>query len=286
MSQLPAHIKSRMAEQSSTADDIASAGNATIPRLSIKNGKFRFVIGEDESKKMNSVEVAVVGVDPQGGRMMKSYYAQAYDPANPAPPDCSSTNGMFPDAWVQNPVSDSCLKCPKNAFGTGVNAQGQATKGKACKDSKWLWVVPLEELAEESPQYYALSVPAMSLKALSAYGREVKKLGVPLHLLKTVITDDDEFDFVAIKFEQDGFLDEAQCDKSTEMNNEKPWVELIGDTSDLTNHRAHTPVAHKTAAVADQSQVQAAEKAPIEAEKPPFEADKPVKDVNTEVDNW
>jgi hypothetical protein len=235
---IPEHLRKyqEQAAQSKEADSLAASGSATIPRVSLKGSKLRYVIGEEESKKSDSIDVVIVGVDPSGGRMMKAYYEAAYDPNNPEPPDCSSTNGIYPDPWVQRPVAEQCMTCPKNAFGTGKNAQGQATRGKACKDSKWLWVVKLEEITEDNPQYYALAIPPMSLKALSAYGRTIKKTGIPLHLIHTRISMDDEQDYPAVLFEMVGFLDEDACEISTGLNHQKPWVELIGDTENVNPH--------------------------------------------------
>lgn len=231
-SNVPAHIQRLVTSSAAKlSTDLASTSNATVPRLSIKSGKFRFVLGDDESAKFNSVKVAIVGSDPQGGRMAKTYYGGAYDPSNTSPPDCSSSNGLTPDVWVNNPVAQSCARCPKNAFGSGVNAQGQATKGKACKDSKWLWVVPLDELSKPQPQFYLLSVPIMSIKALSGYGREVAKSGVPMHFLVTEISTDDTVDYMSLSFTQSGYLDEDQCQSAEVMAVEREWVELIGDTS-------------------------------------------------------
>lgn len=258
MPAVPDHLKKYMQAQnssSSEADTLASSGSATIPRISIKGQKFRFVIGDEESKKSNSVDVVIVGVDPAGGRMMKAYYKKAFDPANPEPPDCQSTNGVHPDAWVTQPVSQACSTCPMNAFGTGKNAQGQATKGKACKDSKWLWCVKTDEIQEEKPTVYAISVPATSLKSLSKFGRDIKKSQLPLHLHQVRISMDEEFDYAVLTFESIGFLDEGECEASTDLNQARPWVELIGDTSQvqLTNQQpVNAQISHAPQPTADQ----------------------------------
>jgi len=230
---IPEHLK-KYQEQSATsseAQSLADSGNPTIPRLSIKGGKFRFIQGEEESKKFNSVDVVVVGVDPEGGRMNKTFYKSAFDPSNPEPPDCSSINGVVPDSWVAEPQASACARCPMNAFGSATNAQGQRTKGKACKDSKWLWVVKLDEIDEESPTVWCLNVPASSLKALSAFGRQVNKTGLPLHVIHTRIELDDEFDYPVLDLQIAGYLDEKQCAIADEVHDDKPWRDLVGDTS-------------------------------------------------------
>lgn len=285
MPAIPDHLKKYMQTQDqSEADTLASSGSATIPRISIKGQKFRFVIGEEESKKMGDIDVVIVGVDPAGGRMMKAYYKKAFDPSNTEPPDCQSTNGVHPDAWVTQPISQACATCPMNAFGTGKNAQGQTTKGKACKDSKWLWCIKTDEIDEEKPTVYALSVPATSLKSLSKFGREIKKSGLPLHLHKVKVTMDDEFDYSVLEFESVGYLDEAGCEASTAVNSQRPWVELIGDTSQvkqLASQNADAPQLTQQASqptAEEMASRQTAQKAPDPQPSPG--------NVDNEVDTW
>ena len=228
---IPEHLKKYQQKQTEEASSLADSGNPTVPRLSIKGGKFRYVLGEDESKKFSSVDVVIVGVDPQGGRMNKAFYEGAYDPSNPSPPDCSSINGVVPDSWVAEPQASVCARCPQNAFGSAVNAQGQRTKGKACKDSKWLWVIKLEDIDTESPQFWCLGVPASSLKALSKFGRDVNKLQVPLHVVHTKIELDDDFDYPVLDLQIAGYLNEEQCAVADASHEEKPWVDLVGETT-------------------------------------------------------
>ena len=229
---IPEHLRKYQAQQDAAdAQSLADSGNPTIPRLSIKGQKFRWVQGEDESKKFTQVDVVVVGVDPEGGRMNKAFYEGAYDPANPSPPDCSSINGVVPDKWVAEPKATVCARCPNNAFGSAVNAQGQRTKGKACKDSKWLWVIKLEDIAEESPTVWCLGVPASSLKALSKFGRDVNKTKMPLHVIHARIELDEDFDYPVLDLQIAGYLDEAGCGVSEQVHTEQPWRELVGDTS-------------------------------------------------------
>lgn len=229
---IPEHLRKYQEQQDAAdAQSLADSGNPTIPRLSIKGQKFRWVQGEEESKKFNQVDVIVVGVDPEGGRMNKAFYEGAYDPSNPSPPDCSSINGVVPDKWVTDPKASVCARCPNNAFGSAVNAQGQRTKGKACKDSKWLWVIKLEEIAEESPTVWCLGVPASSLKALSKFGREVNKTKMPLHVIHVRIELDEDFDYPVLDLQIAGYLDEAGCIASEEVHTAQPWRELVGDTS-------------------------------------------------------
>ncbi len=227
---IPEHLRKYQEQKSSEAQSLADSGNPTIPRLSLKGGKFRFIMGEEESKKFNAVDVIIVGVDPEGGRMNKTFYKGAFDPANPEPPDCSSINGVVPDKWVASPQASACARCPNNAFGSATNAQGQRTKGKACKDSKWLWVVKLEEAKDESPQVWCLNVPASSLKVLSAFGRKVSKTGLPLHVIHTRIEIDEEYDYPVLDLQIAGYLDEEQCAVTDEVHTEQPWRDLVGDT--------------------------------------------------------
>lgn len=241
---IPAHLQKYQEKKTTEAQSLADSGNPTVPRLSIKGSKFRWVKGDEESKKFTSVDVVIVGVDPQGGRMNKTFYKGAYDPANPEPPDCSSINGVVPDSWVPEPQASTCARCPNNAFGSAVNNQGQRTKGKACKDSKWLWCVKLEDIDQESPDYWCLGVPASSLKALSAFGRQVNKTGLPLHVIHTRIELDDEYDYPVLDLQIAGYLEEAQTEVADLLNQEQPWRDLVGSTAvpqgAIANQRAES----------------------------------------------
>lgn len=203
---------------SSDADSMASA-STSVPRISLKGKKFQYINGDDESKKTDEIHVSILAVDPEGGRMIKTFYASGYNPADTAPPDCSSSTGVAPDAWVQNPVHNSCASCPKNVFGSATSPSGKKTK--ACRDSKRLWIAKADDIGGT---VYGLNVPVTSLRDMADYGKQIKSTGAPLAAVVTRIYMDDESEFPKLKFERVGFLNEETGMKALERNESRDWT--------------------------------------------------------------
>ena len=75
-------------------------------------------------------------VDTIEGHVLYSHNANAFwlkgaeeGDEETAAPDCSSTDGVFPNAG-ENKQAESCAECPMNEFGTAKEG-----KGKACKNT-------------------------------------------------------------------------------------------------------------------------------------------------------
>lgn len=215
---VPAYLKKFTQQNSQMTESMISSSSNSVPRISLKGKKFQFIHGEDESKKFSEIDVAIIGVTPNGSNMIKTYYSAGYDPSNTAPPDCSSSDGIVPDAWVSEPVSDNCRHCPMNIFGSAKSASGK--KAKACKDSKRLWVAKPDDI---TGTLYALNVPVTSIKNMAEYGKQIQKAGIPLAAIITKLTMDEDSEFPLIQFSQNGFMAEAQGLKALERSLEKEW---------------------------------------------------------------
>ena len=198
---IPDYLKKFMETSTSKDADSMASASVSVPRISLKGKKFQFINGDDESKKTEDIHVIILGVDPEGGRMIKTFYANGYNPNDTSPPDCSSSNGIAPDNWVQNPVSTNCAGCDKNRFGSATSPSGKKTK--ACRDAKRLWVVKADEVGET---VYGLNVPVTSLKAMAEYGKEIREAGIPLSAVITRVYMDEESEFPQIHFQRIGFL--------------------------------------------------------------------------------
>jgi len=201
--QLPAHLQNRVTDNSSLA-----VVDSFLPRVVAKDG--HFIIrkdGEDKHLPLGQgLGVVIMAASPLGKAVAKQFYASAYSPDSDAEPDCRSANGVVPDPGCLNKQSDTCAACPKNAWGSGVDAQGMPTKGKACSDRKELIIVPNTVIEGD---IYMLSVSPKSLKPLSIYGRELDKHNIPVSGITTTIGFDPA-DPKVLKFEFGGFLDAAQ----------------------------------------------------------------------------
>jgi len=118
------------------------------------------------------------------------YYEGTYDPNNIASPICyaySDDGGdMVPHPSAPSPQGSDCASCPKNQWGSSPNGG----KGKACKNSRTLAVIPANTTAEEIPtaEMATLKLPVMSVKNWSMY---VQKCGAvhnrPFFALQTQI---------------------------------------------------------------------------------------------------
>jgi hypothetical protein len=167
-SQVPAFAKK--GELSAVAKALAGGGGGGGgKRISIKGGVFRLI---SDGKEVAAIEdryldVVIVNAAP---KISRTYYGSAYDPDNPAGPDCWSADGERPDFSVAEPKSDSCASCPMNVKGSG---QGES---RACRFSQRIAVVLANDIEGDVLQ---LTLPAQSIfgkeegdnRPLQAYSR-------------------------------------------------------------------------------------------------------------------
>lgn len=222
VSNVPSYLKKYMDDASKSGfsdSETMAAANVSVPRISLKGKKFQFINGDDESKKTSDVIVIILAVDPEGSRMIKTFYADGYNPNDTSPPDCTSSNGFKPDLWVQNPVHGNCSSCPKNIFGSATNSSGKKTK--ACRDAKRLWVVKADDV---DGVVYGLNIPVTSLKNMALYGKEIRATRAPLASVMTRLSMDDELEFPMVGFESVGFLNEEFGNKAIARNESRDWL--------------------------------------------------------------
>ncbi|MEG1707089.1 MAG: hypothetical protein RR285_00085 [Acinetobacter sp.] len=220
-SQLPTYLQQYMDQGGSSADANSMAEVKTsVPRVSLKGKRFKFINGEEESKGTDSIHVAILAVEPPGQLMNKVFYKGGYNPNDTAPPDCASSNGIAPDAWVSDPQADTCAKCPNNMFGSAISQSGK--KAKACKDSKVLWVAKPDDI---DGVVYGLKVPVTSLKSMGEYGKQVKSLGVPLAAIVTEILMDQDNEYPLLEFKQVGFLNQTEGVKAIGRSTQREWIQ-------------------------------------------------------------
>lgn len=226
---IPDYLKSMQGQpvQSAAMDAMASAA-MSIPRVSMRGKKFRFMEGGEEVFACNdSVEVVIIGVEPDTQRFIKTYYADKYAGAGDSnPPACASDDGVFPSGWVATPQSPTCAECPKNRFGSATSRTGKPSK--ACRDSKRLWVVRHDDLkgGEPNPVLYALGVTVMSLKSLSEFGRQMKSINVPISSAIVKVVMDDDSEFPMISFQHVGFLDQEKGVAAIARSEKAEWKSM------------------------------------------------------------
>lgn len=217
---LPSYLQQYQNTGSGETDSLASA-SISIPRISLRGRQFRFIEGGEEIEKRNDfIDVIVLGVDPEPGKFVKTYYASGYTSGSSEPPTCASDDGIRPSAWISEPQNDLCASCPQNRFGSATSRTGKPSK--ACRDSKRLWVVRADDPKGVEGTVYGLNITVMSLKALSEYGRKLKVHNVPLHFAITRFTMVDS-EFPQLSFDCVGFVKEEEVQTVLQVTEKKAW---------------------------------------------------------------
>lgn len=224
---VPDYLKTAVVNKSD--QDALDGLSSKIPRISLKGRKFRLIVeGEEIVKPTDSLDVVILAVEPEKGRMVKTYYEKGYSSGDSEPPTCSSANGVAPDAWITNPVNPTCHTCPKNQFGSRTSDSGKPSK--ACRDSKRLSVA----IPDSDPKFkdlglgmggivFSLGVPVTSLSSLSEFGKTISKNGFPLPaVIANLEMVDSEFPQMTFNFK--GFLPQEEGLIAIERNTSRDWM--------------------------------------------------------------
>lgn len=215
-----------------------------FPRISVSGSKFFIIDSSAENPRqlitttypdpnapggMVSVPAAVlsavvVGANPN---LSKVYYEGPYVPGDDREPDCSSDDGIRPDAHILEPRNNACATCPMNAWGSKITPQGKETK--ACADSKRLVILSAAPGALQNYKALALNITPAMLKDWGVYVRSLSQRQIPVHGVVTRLTFDPTVDFPKLNFTFERFLSKDEFDvvvrrmQSDEVKNiEKP----------------------------------------------------------------
>ena len=256
---IPAHVVSLEQARVMNADAIQGISTGFPPSIRIKGSKFRIVDGNGEENVLKATDLAdseflpIVILAAKPG-LHKTFYAAAYDPnqTEAVAPDCFSMDGTVPDPSVAKPVCGTCAGCPNNAFGSGRNQSGQATKGKACSDNKILAVA-------YKGGVYQFKIPPASLKNFGVYVKNLTTRGVPLGNVMTYVGFDDNADYSVFQFRVGGWIPENVMERFMALAQSQEVQDIIH------------PVGYNAAPV---SPKQVEEKAKAE-EPPPEKAAEP-----------
>lgn len=237
--ELPEHLRTGpLAEAAARALQDAqsmAASSNSVPRISLRGREFRLVEnGEETAKFRDKLDVVILGVEPEAGRMIKTFYKDGYKSGAKEPPTCSSDDGISPAPWVNDKQSNQCNSCPKNVFGSATSINGKPTK--ACRDSKrvWLKLAPGNEATGIKGEYpeglkpfadrtlYGLNVTVASLKTFSEHGRKLASMGQgPAVCVTRLVMLDKEFP--ELDFEIIAWLDATDAPQSLKIANDRPW---------------------------------------------------------------
>lgn len=182
----PEFAKRSRGEQEEILDFLKERAEATLegvksrfPVVSVKHAGAGAIElpkspGEDEGPLVR--ELTCVILDQY---LTKGYWAQGLGKGSSGgPPDCASMDAITP--YTKNPVSPSCVTCQYNKFGSGIDNEGNPTRGKRCRDIKRV-VVKLD--GHDLPARLALS--PKNLKNFDAYMNDLRDQG---RTIGTVVT--------------------------------------------------------------------------------------------------
>lgn len=121
---------------------------------------------EDAVKRLDGIVIHVA--------RRRAYWASTETMGEP--PQCSSSDCNF---GLGSPGGE-CAKCPLNAFGSATKADGSEGRGKACKESRLVFLLREGRIIPE-----VVVIPPSSLKALRQYQLN---LGMPYWSVVTGLT--------------------------------------------------------------------------------------------------
>ena len=232
-SDVPAYVLNP--ELARQANEEAAAGISTgyPARIKLSGTKFALVDGNGEEKPYPPSKM-IIGPDENQyipmvvlkakKALQKSWYLKKYDPnAELAQgPDCFSTDSERPDPSSPIKQCDTCAMCPHNAFGSGTDQNGNATKGKACSDSKILAVFV--------PNFgvHSFKIPPASLKNFGLYVKQLSVNGIPLGTVKTLVGFDLAMSYPVLVFKFGGFLKQEHLPELEKLSLSLEVDEIIG----------------------------------------------------------
>lgn len=258
------------------AEEFASA---KFPVISAKNARFhvkrdgeKTLITRPKAKPTDPDEPAsYIDMVVLNLQKSKTFYIEGYTEGSEEKPDCTSSDGILPDAGAKAPQCDNCALCPHNAWGSGKNDKGEATKGKACSDVLRLAVASPAKLDDP----FMLRVPPASLKNFAEVSKWLSGKRVPVNGAVIRIAFDVEKTGV-LTFEAIGGLDAETYKQSNAMKNNDLVLTIVGKggaahMASLPTPSAKAapaaPAAKATAPVVDAEAEAKAKKAVVKAKK-------------------
>lgn len=261
---IPDHIAKRIAQRKAgqgafSAIAEAFAGVQGPPVVSIKGSKFRLKEGGVETLVGSELDVIIIAANPANSKV---FYREKYTSDSTAGPDCSSANGITPDAHIAEPVCSSCAKCPNNVLGSAVTNSG--AKSKLCGDVRYIAVVP----AGDPNKVYAMNLPVTSMKPMREYVQELGNYGLAVEEVITKLGFDDA-EFPRLTFTRGAFIPQKALEQLDDMKATPEVKAAI--RADVPAHALPSPApaaAEETKAVAAIKE-EAPKPKPVEAKAAP-----------------
>lgn len=176
-SQLPAHLRKGAETARAVSSELSAGVTAGFPIISYRGKVWRVRKGGEEidftdsnGDPVPSIEVVFVRSNKIPS---KTYYKGKYAEGDSSPPTCWSSDGVKPDAAVQEKQHAACASCPRNQWGSRITEAGK--KGRECSDVRRMAVVFADELRRKGTDshLFLMRVPPASLNPLKDYADKV-----------------------------------------------------------------------------------------------------------------
>lgn len=176
-SNLPAYLRQNTDSARTVSTELAGGVVSGFPIISYRGKVWRIrKSGEEvtytgtDGDPIQSIELVFVKSNKIPS---KTYYKGKWAEGESSPPTCWSSDGIKPDANVQEKQNPSCASCPRNAWGSRITEQGK--KGRECSDVRRMAVVFADELRRKgaASHLFLMRVPPASLNPLKDYAEKV-----------------------------------------------------------------------------------------------------------------
>ena len=259
--QMPARLMQRDAAATAKMNAEAAAGTgggSNINRISLKQSRFRLIIGGEEAKVLPDLHLDVVIVRGNPG-VNKTYYIKQWKPGQePEAPDCMSSDGIRPSPDSTSKQSDLCATCPQNEWGSKINPL-TGKKIKACADGKRIAVLPPGKLDGDM---FQMTIPPASIGDFGAFLKQLNQVSPPVLYNDIVvrISFDTEVSYPKLKFEPVRYLTDDEAAKVQERFESSESKIVCG----VEDHAAPAQPAQQ----APVQQAQPAQQAPVQQAQP------------------
>lgn len=160
---LPDELRKELAAE---AKDAAAEERPGISKLSTANGELKYLGNPVPGNNLDVIILASV--------YRNVFYDGPYNPSDIKNPNCFALSedgeGMAPHANVKEPEHKTCEGCPKNAWKSDPRP---GSKGKACKESRRLVLIPASAAATAESVMKAemalLDLPVTSAKNYGSF---------------------------------------------------------------------------------------------------------------------
>ena len=151
---------------------------------------------EEEGQELNVIVVDFT--------LVHGWWPGAYDPDNIVDPDCYANNRVFtelaPVDESPDKQAETCAVCPQNQWGSAP-----VGKGKACKNSRLLAILPLDAI--DTAPMWSVSASPTATKRWDKYVRELAGNNLTPLFVSTKITLVPKLKYATLQFELTEALD-------------------------------------------------------------------------------